>query len=110
MYATQHKNLPKRRGNGMTLEFVEELPKSARSYHSSAYEQEATELKDNPGLWAVVKVFEKNPNASAFAFSVRNGKLKSFQPAGDFQARTRGGEVWARFVTAEILSKEEEVV
>lgn len=93
------------------MEF-KELPTSKRGkrdYKSTAYVEDAQALRDNPGQWAVIKDFgDKIANANAFAYSIRKEDgLRAFQ-GDEFQARTRGGEVYVRYVTPEILSAENE--
>lgn len=58
----------------------------------------AEHLKQNPGIWALVRT-APSPNAAASAaFQIRRGRRAAFRPAGDYDAYANGGEVIARYI------------
>ena len=64
------------------------------------WEAIAKELRSNPEQWAVVA----ENVSSATAYLIRTGKYLAFQPAGTFEATTRGNangraaQIYARYV------------
>lgn len=66
----------------------------------------AAELKAHPGKWALIA--EGIKHASTVSNGVKTGKIKAFEPAGEFEATTRsttpkdGGprvfDVYARYI------------
>lgn len=57
----------------------------------------ADELRSHPGEWAKVDAAETVPSARNRQAAIRNGRL-SGMPRGQFEAVTRGLDIWARFV------------
>jgi len=76
------------------------LPRSTRNGRpiSHNFQQIAQQLKDNPGQWARIDTRGTQPAARSFAFHVRNGTSRAFQPAGAFEATVRNQDIWARYV------------
>jgi hypothetical protein len=79
----------------------EDPPESRGRGSRTAWKAEAAMLRRAPGKWA--RVSEKTGKdaygaAQTLAYNIRRGKLRAFQPAGDFEARASGGVVWVRFV------------
>jgi hypothetical protein len=57
----------------------------------------ADEMRAHPRRWRVIT--EVNPRSTrAYGSHIRNGGLGPFQPAGEFEADTRGGVLRARYV------------
>lgn len=52
---------------------------------STEWDRIAAELRNHPGEWAKVQT-AANPGA---AYAIKNGGLKSFEPAGTFEAVSR---------------------
>lgn len=58
----------------------------------------AGHLKENPGVWALVRT-TPSPSASATAaYQIRQGVRAAFRPAGHYDAYANGLEVIARYV------------
>jgi hypothetical protein len=55
----------------------------------------ANALRERPGVEAVLDVTSANPSTDANR--INHGVLAAFRPAGHFQARVVGGEIWARY-------------
>ena len=49
----------------------------------------------NPGKWGRVDL---DITARGYASIIRQGKLKAFRPAGDFDAKTVNGRLWIRYI------------
>jgi hypothetical protein len=79
----------------MPVHFGELPPSDARA--TGAWRDEAAELRDRPGEWAVVATMPSN-RAAAMTANIRLGKLAAFRPAGTFEATKRGEDVWVRYV------------
>lgn len=61
--------------------------------------QASDTLRDHPGKWARVAAYAKASSASALVGRILTGKAP-FEPKGDFEAVSREGVVYARFVGA----------
>jgi len=59
---------------------------------------EAAQLRDRPGEWALLMTKDTPSKASDLAGNIRRGIMKAFQPAGAFEATIRGRDVWVRYV------------
>lgn len=55
----------------------------------------ANALRDRPGVEAVLDVTSANPSTDANR--INHGVLAAFRPAGHFQARVVGGQIWAKY-------------
>jgi hypothetical protein len=53
----------------------------------------AEALRANPDRWAKIE-----SASTAYCSFIKQGRTKAFQPAGSFEARLRGGKVYARFI------------
>jgi hypothetical protein len=87
----------------MTKLKFEEPPEPQRGRASLEEQREfAKQLRARPGQWAVVTVRTTAAEAGQYAYTVRKGVRKLFQPAGTFEAVSRkvGDEhrVYARYV------------
>ena len=60
--------------------------------------EEASALRAKPNIWARIGSKNTVSGAGNLARKIREGKLASFRPVGDFEAKTRGLDVWARYV------------
>lgn len=65
---------------------------------SEVWAREAAELRSHPGTWAKIAEDMTSDKAGHLANNIRAGKLKNFSPRGDFEATSRNGAVYARFV------------
>lgn len=65
----------------------------------------AEALKTKPGTWALVRSYASPNAAASTAWLIRNGRLRAYQPAGAFEAKSRRsgdeGRVYARYVGGE---------
>jgi hypothetical protein len=54
------------------------------------YEDEAAQLRESPGEWALIKEFplEEADSARTMGVGIRQGRYWSFRPPGTFDART----------------------
>lgn len=59
---------------------------------------EAAELRANRGEYRLLVVRKTRDGARCTASQINRGALYAFRPAGDFEARTEGGYVYARFL------------
>lgn len=66
--------------------------------HRVSWTEEAQELRAEPGQWRMIADRETNSRAYTMANQINRGVLRSFQPAGDFEAERRGAQVWARYL------------
>lgn len=72
----------------MTDEFrFEDPPPAARA--PRRFDEVAQRLKENPGRWAVVAVFDKRTNAGSLSRRITHGLSKCWEPAGDFEGTRR---------------------
>lgn len=76
----------------MTLEWKNPPPKAGRTTDWDAI---ANELRDHPGTWALVSTRPKS--AGQVASALRNGHYAGFVK-GEFEAKSRGTEVYARYI------------
>jgi hypothetical protein len=56
------------------------------------------ELKNRAGEWAVIAEKDNNGAATSLAATIRSGNTAAWQPKGAFEATSRGGKVYARYV------------
>ncbi len=78
-------------------------PYGGQGRQSFDHQTFAEALKANPGQWAEVPVSLGARHARSLAYSIKNGKAKSFRPAGAFEGISRVKEdgtvgVWVRYV------------
>lgn len=66
----------------------------------AGFDEIAAALRTRPGHWAQVMtgLTKSRTQASSLALGIRRGKYKDFQPHGEFQSRSSGGTVWARWI------------
>lgn len=57
----------------------------------------AKHLKENPGVWAVVRTAPNATAAASAAYQIRQGVRAAFRPAGHYDAYSNGTEVVARY-------------
>jgi hypothetical protein len=62
----------------------------------------AAALRNRPGVEAKLDVPSANPSTDANR--INHGVLAAFRPAGHFQARVVGGEIWARYSPPGLVS------
>lgn len=55
----------------------------------------ANALREHPGVEALLDVTSANPSTDANR--INHGVLAAFRPAGHFQARVVGGQIWAKY-------------
>ena len=55
----------------------------------------ANTLRAQPGVEGVLEVESRNPSTDANR--INHGVLAAFRPAGHFQARVVGGQIWAKY-------------
>lgn len=58
----------------------------------------AAALRERPGEWAKVEFEGTDSSCRSTASHIKKGVLKSFRPAGAFEAKTVNYELWARYV------------
>ncbi|MFD9903852.1 hypothetical protein [Streptomyces sp. NPDC059063] len=62
----------------------------------------AVTLRAVPGQWVLVNVYRTSVSADAVARSIRTGRIKSYEPAGSYDAYAamcgEGSAVWVRYV------------
>lgn len=76
----------------------EEPPPDGRGRSGEESQAIADELRRRPGRWAVVKEYDSVPSAGAYAGQIRNGVTRAWQPEGAFEAVSRKGKVYARYI------------
>lgn len=67
--------------------------------HGRPWAEFASLLRGDPGEWYEVE--EHGMSASGcqvYASRIRTGALAAFQPKGDFDARHKGEQIWARYI------------
>lgn len=62
-----------------------------------SYIEVAQHLKENPGVWAVVRTAPNTTAAASAAYQIRQGVRAAFRPAGEYDAYSNGLEVIARY-------------
>jgi hypothetical protein len=72
-----------------------------RSSKSGVWAKEARTLRDSPGRWAMITQGMTPGKAGQLANNIRSGVLKNFSPRGDFEATSRLGAVYARYMGGE---------
>lgn len=76
-----------------------ELPPRSAAYTKHA--PIAAELREHPGQWARIARYAQASTAQQVAYKIRHAHLKSYAPAGAYEAEWRregaGGAVWARY-------------
>lgn len=83
--------------HAVTVEFGQ-VPQSTSGKMSERNDAVAAQLRARPREWAKIATYPRRGNAYSVAADIRAGTLKSFRPAGTFEAVGRGGDVWARYV------------
>jgi hypothetical protein len=79
----------------MTVKFGTPPPRKGRE---GRYEDDAATLRAHPGEWAQLNLDHVKPTTRAkYAQMIKVGKLNDF-PKGEFEAMTRRGEVWVRYI------------
>lgn len=68
------------------------------------YREIAKTLRERPGEW--LKVDTDRSRLSTFVWAIRTGRIAAFRPTGDFEAVTREGGVWVRYVPDLYFDKE----
>jgi hypothetical protein len=63
-----------------------------------AFVEEAAELRSHPKRWALIKTFNTRQGATVFKSAAIRGKKASFRPAGDWEFRVTGVDLYARFI------------
>jgi hypothetical protein len=81
----------------MPVEFGELPPADPRSY-KDLWRKEAEALKARPGEWARITTKPSLNAARTMGSNIAGGILKAFRPPKHFEARSRGLDVWARYV------------
>lgn len=56
----------------------------------------AAELRSRPMEWARLDDIGTNPRS--YVTHIRKGRMSAFRPAGTFEAKVAGGQLWARYV------------
>ena len=70
-----------------------------RRYNSSKWRDEARILRANPGRWALLAEYpDTTSSARTLAWQIKSGRLAAFRPGGSFEATSRQGSVYARFL------------
>ncbi|RDI65705.1 hypothetical protein DFR76_10520 [Nocardia pseudobrasiliensis] len=83
----------------MTVQLTDSLPpRTATGGRPHAYAAEAATLRTNPYKWGRILTAGNPAVAASQANNIRRGKLRSFEPAGAFEAAARGCDVWARYL------------
>ena len=75
----------------------EEPPENSGRW-GKAWAAEAAELRAHPKRWALLTEKITPDQARIFASQIRRGELVVFRSAGDWEARSIGIKVYARFV------------
>lgn len=76
----------------------------AGANNQQLYKAEATQMRTSLYQWVPVKSFEKEQSSAAYSLArrIRYGDLKSFQPAGSYEAYVKLIDglytVWARYI------------
>lgn len=85
------------------MRFVDELPEAVKTTPASMLIL-ASELRHNPGRWALIRVYPKRQRNAAYTYAsnVRAGRIKSLDPTSGFTAKAQSDgagniEVWARW-------------
>jgi len=63
----------------------EEPPPTMHEQGTAEWDRIANALREHPGVWAMVKISSNHANAT----HIKKGNLRSFQPAGSFEAKSR---------------------
>jgi len=81
------------------LEFGD-LPKPASTPRPSlrTWTKEAAELRAHPHQWALLTTKSTVTTLDNTIYRIRHGQLAAFRPAGAFEAKRRGLDVWVRYV------------
>lgn len=59
---------------------------------------EAATCRERRGEWILLATRNTQAGARCTASQINRGLLRSFTPAGDYEARVEGDRVWARFL------------
>ena len=74
----------------------QEPPARARRGRSSPFDEIAAELRANPKRWALVKHYDKPSSAAGYGSHINGAGTAAF-PAGEFEAVSRGGDLYVRY-------------
>jgi hypothetical protein len=74
-----------------TIEWIDP-PKRCRGAYIRNYGRFITELKHKPGEWARVDNQPERGSMATNAYAIKQGRIKSFGPAGTFDAVSRKEE------------------
>lgn len=58
----------------------------------------ATELKEHPGRWALIRHYDDKARAATIATRIKHGHSAPFRPRFSFEARATQGDVYARYI------------
>ncbi|MCT1689912.1 hypothetical protein M3B11_02875 [Brevibacterium sp. p3-SID960] len=79
----------------MTVKFGTPPPKKTAA---GRYKDDADTLRAHPGEWALLNLDHLKPATRAkYSTMITSGGLQDF-PKGDFEAITRRGQVWVRYI------------
>lgn len=78
------------------MEFRDSLPAKTGKGRQD-YIDAAALLKQNPGKWALLEQRASNQLAAGVASRIKTGYIPSFRD-GVYEAASRGGDVWVRYV------------
>ena len=73
----------------------QEPPARARRGHSP-FDEIAAELRTNPKRWALVRHYDNPDSAAGYASMINRAGTAAF-PAGEFEAVSRGGDLYVRY-------------
>jgi hypothetical protein len=76
----------------------EEPPQDGRNRSGRDHAGTAEALRARPGEWAKVFTCDGTNPAGTAAWQIRTGRLAPYRPSGAFEAMSRNGDVYARFV------------
>ena len=66
-----------------------------------AFLKEAAELRSHPKRWALIKTFNSSRAAAVFKSAAIRGVKASFRPPSDWEFRTTGADLYARYIGEE---------
>ena len=84
-----------------TMRWVPDLPVrtgGGRSGSKCKWSWEASQLKQNPGRWAVLVRESESARRGQIASAIRMGVYTAFRPKGHFESAVRGEYVYVRYV------------
>jgi hypothetical protein len=69
-----------------------------RKNRGICWTSESSELRQNPGRWALLTTKPTPRAAWSTVWAINTGHLTAFRPAGHFEAYSRGTDVYARYL------------